>query len=117
MWREHSQDLGLQLLVGDVRKIHKVFTVFWQGAQDGARTGPASSGGAGALCVLTGSTSCSASGPRGWTSVSGAACWRSSCVSGAVAAPTLIGAMFRTCAISFAAFPAKGASANGDGAG
>ena len=45
----------------------------------------------------------------------GAACSRSFCVGGAVAAPNSIGAMFRTCAISFAAFTAKGICANGYG--
>ena len=83
------------------------FQSFGSGAPDGARTGPAPSGGAGALCVVTESTSCSAFGPRDWTSVSGAACSSFSCVSGAVATPTSIGAMFRTCASSFAAFPAN----------
>ena len=30
MWREHIQDPRLHLLVGNVRKIYKVFPVFWQ---------------------------------------------------------------------------------------
>ena len=30
MWREYIQDPRFQRIVGDVRKIHKVFQVFWQ---------------------------------------------------------------------------------------